>query len=124
MARMNADDITISNLSSRTSLRLALVTETFPPEINGVAMTLGHLVDGLLARGHHVQLVRPKQGSRDGPVYQAAFEETLATGIPIPRYDGLRFGLPAKSRLLKQWKNQRPDLVHVVTEGVVSENGK
>ena len=39
------------------SLRLALVTETYPPEINGVAMTVARLVDGLRERGHQLQLV-------------------------------------------------------------------
>lgn len=38
----------------------ALVTETYSPEINGVAMTLGHLVDGLARRGHQVTVVRPR----------------------------------------------------------------
>ena len=46
-----------SFLAYPDSLRLALVTETFPPEINGVAMTLGNLVKGLLKRGHAVQVV-------------------------------------------------------------------
>ena len=44
-----------------SSLRIALVTETFAPEVNGVAMTLGRLVQGLLARGHQVEVVRPRQ---------------------------------------------------------------
>lgn len=35
-----------------------IVTETYPPEINGVSLTLSHLVKGLLALGHAVSLVR------------------------------------------------------------------
>jgi hypothetical protein len=34
-----------------TALHITLITETFPPEINGVANTLGRLCDGLRARG-------------------------------------------------------------------------
>ena len=45
------------------ALHVAVVTETFPPEVNGVAMTLGHMVAGLRARGHRISLVRPRQGS-------------------------------------------------------------
>ncbi len=41
------------------SLRVALVTETYPPEINGVATTVAHLVDGISRRGHVVELTRP-----------------------------------------------------------------
>jgi hypothetical protein len=45
------------------SLHITLITETFPPEINGVANTLGRLCEGLRARGHQVELVRPRQVS-------------------------------------------------------------
>ena len=36
---------------SQPALRIAVVTETYPPEINGVARTVGLMVDELLARG-------------------------------------------------------------------------
>ena len=39
-------------------LAITFATETFPPEVNGVAMTLGRMVDGLIRRGHGVQLIR------------------------------------------------------------------
>ncbi|WP_018992745.1 glycosyltransferase family 4 protein [Aromatoleum toluclasticum] len=101
----------------RPSLRIALVTETWAPEINGVAMTLGRMVDGLIARGHRVQLVRPRQALSDRAADGPGFEEVLAHGMKIPNYDGLRFGLPARTRLFRLWSRQRPDLVHVATEG-------
>ena len=46
----------------RRSLRIAVVTETYPPEVNGVAVTAARFVEGLRARGHQIQLVRPRQG--------------------------------------------------------------
>lgn len=98
-------------------LRVSLVTETFSPEVNGVAMTLGHLVRGLLHNGHAVQLVRPKQTVDSIEQPFAACEQVLTTGFPIPGYPDLRFGLPAKARLVALWKQQRPDVVHVATEG-------
>ncbi|BAL25690.1 glycosyltransferase family 1 protein [Azoarcus sp. KH32C] len=101
----------------RPSLRIALVTETWAPEVNGVAMTLGRMVDGLIARGHRVQLVRPKQTLSDQAADQPGFQEVLSPGMKIPKYDGLRFGLPARARLFRLWSRQRPDLVHVATEG-------
>ncbi len=92
---------------------IAVVTETFPPEVNGVAMTLGRLVDGMRQRGHRVRVVRPRQGRAD-----AGGECELALpGLPLPGYPGLRFGLPAGRALLREWRLQPPDLVHVVTEG-------
>jgi glycosyltransferase involved in cell wall biosynthesis len=101
----------------RRSLRIALVTETYPPEVNGVAMTLRHVVEGLRARGHDVQLVRPRQNADEttGPTGEAT--DVLLRGMPIPRYPDLRMGLPARQTLVSLWGRRRPDLVHVATEG-------
>jgi len=100
-----------------TKLRVALVTETFAPEINGVAMTLGHLVRGLSLRGHAVQLIRPRQTRTDVPMSANGLTEVLAVGVPIPNYGGLKFGLPMGKRLERLWREQRPDVVHIATEG-------
>jgi len=41
-------------------MRIAIVSETYPPEINGVALTVAGLVRGLAAAGHRVQVIRPR----------------------------------------------------------------
>jgi glycosyltransferase involved in cell wall biosynthesis len=102
------------------SLRLALVTETYPPEVNGVAMTVARLVEGLRERGHQLQLVRPRQQAHEPAVTASAadpYHELLLRGLPIPRYPQLKMGLPAGRALVRRWKWQRPDLVHIATEG-------
>jgi glycosyltransferase involved in cell wall biosynthesis len=100
-----------------SSLRIAIVTETFPPEVNGVAMTLGRIVEGLLQRGHAIQVVRPRQAREGSVPAREGLDEVLSQGIPLPTYGDLRFGLPSKNRLAKLWTDRRPDIVHVVTEG-------
>lgn len=97
-------------------MKIALVTETYPPEINGVAMTLSQLVEGMRAKGHSVQVVRPIQASEKA---SPKVSEQLLTvfGLPIPGYLELRFGLPARNRLIHSWQKARPDIVHVATEG-------
>jgi glycosyltransferase involved in cell wall biosynthesis len=97
-----------------STVRLAYVTETYPPEINGVALTAERFVSGLRARGHAVDLVRPKQPT-ERPL--DATSEFRSPGAPIPIYRDLRFGLPIVSTLAKRWQNARPELVHVATEG-------
>lgn len=98
-------------------LHIAVVTETFPPEVNGVAMTLGRMVQGLLARGHRVSLTRPRQHAGDAPPVAPGLTTTLVRGLPIPGYAGLKFGLPAPRLLRRQWRADPPDVVQVVTEG-------
>jgi glycosyltransferase involved in cell wall biosynthesis len=101
-------------------LKLVLVTETYSPEINGVAMTLGHVVHGLTQLGHEVTVIRPRQRAEQGaPALRVngPVTEHLLPGLPIPGYPLLRFGLPAGDRLRRLWRQIRPDLVHVATEG-------
>lgn len=101
-------------------LTVALVTETYLPEVNGVAMTLGRLTAGLRLRGHRVQVVRPRQRNEApsaSPSGDADFPDLLVPGLPIPFYPGLRFGLPNADALIRHWRRQRPDIVHIATEG-------
>jgi glycosyltransferase involved in cell wall biosynthesis len=95
-------------------LHVELVTETYPPDINGVALTVQSLETGLRALGHKVALVRTEHED-DGP---ARHEDLLTiAGAPLPRYPGLRFGLPAGRRLEARWRRQAPDAVYIATEG-------
>jgi glycosyltransferase involved in cell wall biosynthesis len=101
----------------RRSLRLAVVTETFPPEVNGVARTIGTMVERLLGRGHRIQLVRPRQGRDDAPAQRERLDTVLRPSVRIPRYSELRMGLPAKRALLREWRLRTPQVVQIVTEG-------
>jgi glycosyltransferase involved in cell wall biosynthesis len=93
-----------------------IVTETYPPEVNGVALTLAQLVEGLRAQGHTVSVVRPRQrGDPAGPAGHP--DVTLVRGLPLPGYGGLQFGLPAGRALCRRWARHRPDAVYVATEG-------
>ena len=105
------------SFAGRRALTVAVVTETYPPEINGVARSIARMVDGLVARGHRVRLIRPRQSRGDCATVEPYFSETLSLALPIPGYPGLRMGLPAVWRLFRAWRHERPDLVHVVTEG-------
>jgi len=107
--------VSVPDILSGTG-RVSIVTETFPPEINGVAHTLSQLATGLSCLGNQIQLVRPRQGREQSPVKED-FETIYAPGLPIPGYKELRFGLPIKQRLLDAWQEQRPDVVYIATEG-------
>jgi glycosyltransferase involved in cell wall biosynthesis len=92
------------------SLRLVLVTETFPPEVNGVARTLGRWVEAFRSRGHSVRIIRPRQ-----PGEPAGHD--LVYGMALPFYRQVRFGIAGPRRLAHLLARLRPELVHIATEG-------
>lgn len=108
----------ISELAPRKSqMRVAMVTETYPPEVNGVARTVHMMVEGLRSREHAIQLIRPRQNGAERPAAEGNYVELLRPSVPIPRYAQLRMGMPARQALLRAWSLRRPDLVHIATEG-------
>ena len=89
-------------------MRIDIVTDTFAPDVNGVAMTLGRLCDGLRRRGHLVHVIRTGEVGGRG--------ETVAASVPLPGYKEVRVGLPGRFKLRKRWTKRRPDAVYVATE--------
>ncbi len=113
--RRSAGSVSTSAQAQRAKLRVAFVTETYPPEVNGVAITARHTVRFLGERGHRVELVRPHQRLAAAP--DPHIGEVLVPGMPLPLYRGIRFGLPARRMLEKRWRTDTPDIVHIATEG-------
>ena len=114
--------------NTTASLNIAVVSETYPPEINGVANTMRQLVEGLMRHGHQVTVVRPRQRTDRGrgatphdqvrdQVCGHAPGQLLVPGLPIPGYRGLRFGMPVYWRLRHLWKRRPPDAIYVATQG-------
>ena len=93
-----------------TSLKITLVTETFPPEINGVALTLEKLHNFLNISGHHPSVIRPRR-------FSETRKPELVQGFPIPMYPKLRFGIGSPLRLYQTIKSKMPDIIHLATEG-------
>ncbi len=102
---------------AKSPLNISVVTETFPPDINGVAHTLSKTVFGLQKNGHDIWLIRPRVEKNELAKNQIGFNEILVKGMPIPFYKQLRMGLPAKRELHRLWSYKRPDVVHIATEG-------
>ena len=98
----------------KSTVRIAYVTETYPPEINGVSLTVARTVAFLRQQGHQLELIRPRQ--RDEPTRDDA-QEWRTGGLPIPLYPDLRFGLAQTATLRRRFESTRPQLVHVATQG-------
>ncbi|KZY62430.1 MULTISPECIES: glycosyltransferase family 1 protein [unclassified Oleiphilus] len=103
-----------------TLKNVLLVTETYRPEINGVATTLGKWVDGMLALGIRVTVIRPKQHSADKAIDSRTFDresEKLVFGLPIPGYADLKFGLVSQKWMKHQLQRIKPCAIYIATEG-------
>ena len=101
-------------------MHVALVTETYPPEINGVALTVHNLAVGLREMGTRVDVVRPahrdEMPGESGPG-ESSGDELRLPGAALPYYPGLRFGWPAGRSLRQRWEAARPDAIYIATEG-------
>lgn len=102
--------------------QITIVSETFPPEINGVANTLKQLCQGLMQHGHQVTVIRPRQRHESKGLMPSAgnalfSREYVVTGVPLPGYTDLRFGIAHSSELRRLWRANRPDAIYVATQG-------
>ena len=71
-------------------MRIDVVTDTYEPDVNGVALTLGRLVGGLRMRGHLVHVMRASE--RNGSFNPG---ETAMPSLPLPMYHEVKIGLPS-----------------------------
>ena len=88
-------------------MRIDIITDTFAPDINGVAMTLGQLSKGLSQRGHSVKVLCSGVKSSTGENIRA---------MRLPGYKEVRIGLPSPFVLRKRWIKKQPDVIYVATE--------
>lgn len=101
-------------------VHIVYVTETYPPELNGVALTVARAIQWLRRHGHSVELIRPRQRQERRACAEggdSGDRQYLTRGLRLPMYADLQFGLPAGAVLRRRWSERRPDLVHVCTEG-------
>jgi len=80
---------------------IALVTDAWHPQVNGVVQTWTYTVRELQALGHQVVLVTP-EGARS---------------IPVPSEPGLRLAVNPRSHVLAALDKCQPDALHIATEG-------
>ncbi|WP_221335278.1 glycosyltransferase family 1 protein [Streptomyces sp. EAS-AB2608] len=103
-------------------MRVVIVTESFPPDVNGVAhcalQTARHLVD----RGHHPLVVAPAPAPGSGPDTDAPCPVVLVPSLPLPGYPQVRVALPSR-RLAAALVAHRPDVIHLASPFVLGVRG-
>lgn len=96
--------------AQRGVMRVAIVTESFLPHVNGVTNTVRHIADRLLQTGHEVRIVAPGPG----PHRHGRAEVVRVRSVALPGYRSFPIGLPdaAVERALTDF---RPDVVHLAS---------
>jgi glycosyltransferase involved in cell wall biosynthesis len=102
------------------SVRIALVTDTYVPQVNGVSTVVHRIVRVLGDRGAAAAVVAPRYPNAPA----AAPGELRVRSAPFPPYPAIRLSLPAPGQVGRFLRRFRPDLVHVVTEGPLGLAGR
>jgi phosphatidylinositol alpha 1,6-mannosyltransferase len=100
-------------MTDGVSVRIAYVTESFPPDVNGVAHTAVRVAEHLLSRGHQPLVIAPEPAS-GVPLPDRGYDFPIARvpSVGIPVYRGFRVGLPG-SRVMEALASHHADLVHL-----------
>ena len=95
-------------------MRVAIITESFPPDVNGVAHTVLRVAEQLTRLGHHPLVIapRPPRGSRKVP--QFPYPVVRVPAIPLPGYPSFRLGLPSR-RVRTALAGHATEVVHLAS---------
>jgi phosphatidylinositol alpha 1,6-mannosyltransferase len=102
-------------------VRIALVTDTYTPQVNGVTTVVARIVQALRGLGHEVVIVAPRYPRQ--PAAVAAGELRIASA-PFPPYPAIRLSLPQFRFVARFLDAFEPDVVHVATEGPLGLTGR
>jgi glycosyltransferase involved in cell wall biosynthesis len=102
-------------------VRIAFVTDTYTPQVNGVTTIVRRVVDVLGRAGQHAAVVAP---AYPGGQPSATDAELRVPSLGFPPYPAVRMSLPRPRRMARFLDAFRPDLVHVMTEGPLGLLGR
>ncbi|MGE0351867.1 MAG: glycosyltransferase family 4 protein [Gemmatimonadales bacterium] len=101
-------------------MRIAIATDTYLPEINGVTTVLGTIRNGLIRRGYEILVIAPgypeESGSEPGVLRRPSMR--------CPGYPAIRLAVPWAGPLRRELDGFAPDLVHAATEGPLGSIGR
>lgn len=104
-------------------MRIALISDTYTPQVNGVTTVVARINQVLRASGHDVVMVAPRYPSNGKPV-ETSPTELRVPSAPFPPYPAIRLSLPQFGRVAHFLDAFRPDVVHVATEGPLGLTGR
>ena len=84
-------------------MRVAIVTDAWHPQVNGVVRTLTMMAEAATGLGHEIGFLTP---------------ESFRT-FAMPSYRDLRVALPRPARIAQLIAGSAPDSIHIATEGPI-----
>ncbi|MGW2818328.1 glycosyltransferase family 4 protein [Streptomyces sp. NPDC001415] len=101
-------------------MRVVIVTESFPPDVNGVAHCALQTARHLAARGHQPLVIAPATATGEGS--DAPCPVIRVPSLPLPGYPEVRLALPSR-RVAAAIAAHRADLVHLASPFVLGVRG-
>jgi phosphatidylinositol alpha 1,6-mannosyltransferase len=99
-------------------VRVAIVTESFLPQVNGVTNSVLRVLEHLRGHGHQALVIAPGAGDDrylDTPVVRVP-------AVDLPRLSSLPVGVPTR-KVLTALAEFRPDVVHLASPFVLGAKG-
>jgi phosphatidylinositol alpha 1,6-mannosyltransferase len=101
-----------------TFVRVAVVSESFLPAVNGVTNSVLRVLEHLEGRGHDAVVLAPGRGPR----CYAGAEVVRVRSVPLPRYHSFSLGLPSL-RVMATLRAFAPDVVHLASPFALGAHG-
>ncbi len=103
-------------------VRVAIITESFPPDVNGVAHCVLRVAEHLVRRGHQPLVIAPQPGSRPRPDRAVPYPVVRVPSLPMPGYPGFRIATAGAS-LREALNRHGTELVHLASPFVLGASG-
>jgi glycosyltransferase involved in cell wall biosynthesis len=84
-------------------MRVLIATDAWHPQVNGVVRTLTSLAASAQSLGIAIDFLTPEG----------------FPSVPVPTYPNLRLAVPGPRRIARRIEQQRPDAIHIATEGPI-----
>jgi phosphatidylinositol alpha 1,6-mannosyltransferase len=104
-------------------MRVAIISESFPPDINGVAHSVVRVAEHLIERGHRVLVVAPEPATGTARVAPPLpYPVVRVPSVPMPGYPTFRLGLPSR-RIAEALLDHGTDVVHLASPFFLGARG-
>ena len=104
-------------------VRITVITESFPPDVNGVAHCVLRVADHLVAKGHSLQVIAPRPpGSLQSPDSELPYEVLRVPSVPMPGYQTFRVAAPAV-HLRAALTRHHTEVVHLAAPFLLGAGG-